>query len=108
MKGNNHEEKKLFARTQKDIDSLDVGELREGVARVANQRRHRQDGGDAEGDTGGDGVPVNPERQPRQTRDHRRRDEVLDDVEGDVAAEEEVCDDDRVVADFKVRKGDTK
>lgn len=89
----------LKKHTKEQVDRFNVGQLGKGVACVTDQCGHSQDRRDAQGDAGGHGIAVDPKRQPRQTRDHRRRNVGLDDVVGDVTAEVEVGADDRVVSD---------
>lgn len=94
----NHDE----AGDEKYVDTLEVGDLGQRGVRAGQDRCHRQNCGDAEGDARRRRVTVQPERDPRQHNDETRRNVDVYDVVAETADEVELAGQPRVIA-YNVR-----
>ncbi len=83
---------------EEDVDGLDVGDLGQGSVGGGHERRHGQDGGDAERNPGRRGLPVEPEGNPRDDDDQAGRNVNLDQVVAHRAHELDLQRHSRIVA----------
>jgi len=82
---------------QVDIDAFEIGDLWQSGVGARDKRSHREHGSDAESDSRRSGIPMQPERHPRQDDDQTRRNVDLYDVVAKTPHEVELASQPRIV-----------